>query len=530
MAEHETSLESAGLATGEAPLIKQTVEISDKGPCLKHIKVTIARESIDRLLEEKLEDLGRQHAIPGFRPGKAPRSLVRRHLEPQALEEIRTTLFVTSIEDVMKSHNLQPITMPNIDPLTVQIPKEGPLVYEFDLEVWPEIQVPPYKGLHLKRPVFAITEDVVRQFANEHFRIWGGRYEKKEMAEEGDTLVGTLSISRDGEKVAEFPDVRLVCEKELRFKDAIARNFLETVAGARAGETREFVIEMIPTQDTASESSTTGQAQLRIEGVYRFHPAESLEAVAEAAGLESVEGLYQLAREILQNRIEHFQMMFLREQILALWMRETRLDLPPHLLRQLHVRNLRRRVEELLQAGYSPNEINRHSEALVREALTVAVSDIVAQMIVQEIAEIENIEVTEEEIQQRVEEVAEEMGETPRRLRSRLEREGRIQDFALALLENKVLRFVQNQSDIEDFPVNDFSPTDLLTLDSQKTLLNRLFKQTFGEQLTSQLRIHMLNLEKTQPAAESANIGTTPPESPSSSEEQSPPTPTEAAG
>ncbi|MCS7166264.1 MAG: trigger factor [Gemmatales bacterium] len=524
MAESQTLQGSATALAGEESTFEQTVEIQDKGPCLKHIKVTVPREIIDRMLDAKLEDLRRHAAIPGFRPGHAPAALVRRYLGEQAWEEIRPTLLLASLEDLMKKYSLNPISAPNFDPTKLKIPKEGPLVYELDLEVWPEFETPPYKGLRLKRPVFPITEELLHQFMNGYFRRIAGRFEPKETAEQGDILVGTVTITRDGVRVAEFPQVRLECQHELQFKDGIVRNFLEIVAGARAGDTREFTVELQSGTEPAGSAPATAQARLVISAIYRFHPAESLEAAAEALGLESVHALEEMARNVLQRRVESFQKFFLREQILMGWVKVLKLDLPPNLLYQVHLRHLRSRVEELLQAGYSAEEINRHSELLLRGALSMAVSDLVSRIVTRKIAELEKLEVTDEEIDQAIEQIAEELDETPRRVRSRLERENRLEDLVLSLLQNKVYSHILSQADIEDFPVTDFSAEDLLDMDRREGLMSRLFQNIFGETPASQQRIIIPPTPETTEGTPTGSAGIS--ATPSATEEQSIPSST----
>src|SRR5689334_17365870 len=60
------------------PKLKQEVAIQDVGPCKKHIKVTVERDSIDNRLDEKFKEIMPDSSVAGFRPGKAPRALVRR--------------------------------------------------------------------------------------------------------------------------------------------------------------------------------------------------------------------------------------------------------------------------------------------------------------------------------------------------------------------------------------------------------------------------------------------------------------------
>src|SRR5262245_60665206 len=93
-----TSAEPSGAATeqiggeGETPestdatkdeKLHQTVDIRDAGPCKKHIKVTVDRGDIDKLLDEKFSELVKEAAVPGFRPGKAPRKVITRRFHKE---------------------------------------------------------------------------------------------------------------------------------------------------------------------------------------------------------------------------------------------------------------------------------------------------------------------------------------------------------------------------------------------------------------------------------------------------------------
>src|SRR5262245_18122975 len=64
------------------------VDISDAGPCKKHLKVSIPRAEIDRQFEESLENLRKEAAVPGFRPGRAPRQLVVKRFKKQVAEQV----------------------------------------------------------------------------------------------------------------------------------------------------------------------------------------------------------------------------------------------------------------------------------------------------------------------------------------------------------------------------------------------------------------------------------------------------------
>src|SRR5205823_6488427 len=79
--------------------LKQTVEITDVGPCKKHVKITVDRDAIEERFKEKFDELlkDRTAAVPGFRPGKAPRTYIDRTFKPAFAEDVRSEVVVASL-------------------------------------------------------------------------------------------------------------------------------------------------------------------------------------------------------------------------------------------------------------------------------------------------------------------------------------------------------------------------------------------------------------------------------------------------
>src|SRR5438552_12770568 len=78
----------------------QSVEITDIGPCKKHIKVSVDRAAIDERFNEKYKELMGDAQIPGFRPGKAPRRIVVRHFEKDVTDQIKGQVLLASLEQL----------------------------------------------------------------------------------------------------------------------------------------------------------------------------------------------------------------------------------------------------------------------------------------------------------------------------------------------------------------------------------------------------------------------------------------------
>ena len=103
-------------------------------------------------------DFGKDAAVPGFRPGRAPRQLVIKRFQKQVSEQVKSKLLMASLEQIDKDYELDPITQPKLDVAAIELPEDGPMEFEIDVEVRPQFDLPDYKGLSLKRPVKSITE------------------------------------------------------------------------------------------------------------------------------------------------------------------------------------------------------------------------------------------------------------------------------------------------------------------------------------------------------------------------------------
>ena len=143
------------------------VSIDTVSTCQRRVKVTIPREDIDRYRDDALGELVPTALLPGFRPGRAPKRLVSSRFKSELADQIRSKLLTDAMTQVSENHKLSPISEPDLDVNAVLLPDEGPMTFEFAIEVRPEFELPKWKGLSISRPAREITEaDVDEALAN----------------------------------------------------------------------------------------------------------------------------------------------------------------------------------------------------------------------------------------------------------------------------------------------------------------------------------------------------------------------------
>ncbi len=123
------------------------VKIAQPSACQRHITVTIPREDIDRYFGKAFDELMPSATVPGFRAGRAPRKLVEHRFRKDLVEQVKSSLVMDSLAQITEDHKLSAISEPDFDLEAIEVPEDGPLNYEFDLEVRPGIRFAAVEGL-----------------------------------------------------------------------------------------------------------------------------------------------------------------------------------------------------------------------------------------------------------------------------------------------------------------------------------------------------------------------------------------------
>jgi trigger factor len=461
MTDEKTSQEIAeqgqgeSTTTAEAPVkLQQNVEIRDVGPCKKHIKVTVERKDIDDRLSEKISELVSDANVSGFRPGKAPRRIVERRYHKEVADQVKSEVLLASLQQLAEDHDIAPLSAPDIDPGNIELPHQGPLVYEFEVEVRPHFDLPNYKGLKIRRPVHTFTEEEVEQEERRLLTPYGQIVPKPEGdAQVGDLLVVDAVIKAADREIGKLNEATLRVNKQLAFKDGIADNFVEQVKGAKAGDTREVDIHL---SSAVADPSLRGQkvkATLTIKDVKTVVLPELTHEFLHTFGVHSPEQLRELLQVVLDRRLEHQQRQAARKQVMDLITAATSWELPPDLLRRQAHRAMARKIMEMRADGISDEEIQARRRLLEQDILQSTAQALKEHFVLQKIAEVEKIDISDDDLNEEIERIAEQEGESPRRVRARLEREDLIDALAAEMIERAALDLILASAESEDVPL-----------------------------------------------------------------------------
>jgi trigger factor len=465
---HEHGEEAATATATEPAKLHQNVEIRDVGPCKKHIKVTVERKDIDERFGDKFSELVHDANVAGFRPGKAPRKIIERRYQKEVGDQVKSEVLLASLQQLAEDHDIAPLSAPDLNPANIEMPKQGPLVYEFEVEVRPQFDLPDYKGLKLRRPVHTFTEEEVVQEERRLLTPYGQIVPKPD----GDAQVGDLlvvdAVIRDGEReIGKLTEVTFRVNKQLAFKDGVAEHFAEQVKGAKAGDTREVDISLSSAVGDPALRGKTVKATLNVKDVKTVNLPELTHEFLHNFGVHSPEQLRELLQVVLQRRLEYQQRQSARRQVIEHINAASQWDLPTDLLRRQAHKAMARKIMEMRADGISDEEIQGRRRLLEQDILQSTALALKEHFVLQKVAEVEKIDVNDDDLNEEIERIAEQDGESPRRVRARLEREDMLDALAAEMIERKALDLILNSAEYEDVPLGQEDQPAVSTVEAQ---------------------------------------------------------------
>lgn len=437
------------------------VEVTSPSACERHVTVTISREDIDRYLDDAFGELMPTASVPGFRSGRAPRKLVENRFKKEIAEQIKGSLLMDSLSQISEQQEFTAISEPELNLDAVEVPEEGPMTFEFDIEVRPEFDMPKWRGLKLERPVREFSDEDVDQQLEKMLTRYGQLTPHEGEASEGDYLTVNITTSADGKQL-ELDEERVTrIRPNLSFRDGKLEGFDKLMVGAKAGDKRTGKVKL--SQDAPNEALRGKEVDVEFEvlEVKKLKlPELTEEFLDEMGGFESKEKLREAIKADLQRQLEYEQQQKIRGQITELLTESASWELPPGLLKRQSARELERAVMELRRAGFSEAEIRARENQLRQNSAASTTQSLKEHFILERIAEDESIEAEEGDFEKEIFLIAMQSGESPRRVRAQIEKRGLMDVLQNQIIERKVLEVIQAAAKFDD---KQFKPTPLDT-------------------------------------------------------------------
>ena len=442
---HDTDSDDAAL--------QLDVAIESPTACQRHITVTVNRKDIDRYFDDAFSEMMPTANVPGFRVGRAPRKLVETRYRKEVADQIKGSLLLDSMAQVNEDHDLAAISEPDIDLGSVELPAEGPLTFEFDLEVRPEFDLPDWKGLKIERPTKQFSDSDIDQQLERVLANYGKRVPSESPIEAGDYVTVKISASADGEDLG-APSEKTVCVRpSLSFRDGTLEDFGKLVEGAKNGQKISGTVQLVDDAPNTDLAGKEVQLELEILDVKKFKlPELNAEFLAQIGDFDTEADLRDAVKDSLQRQLDYQQQQRARQQITQLLTAAADWELPPEMLKRQSGRELERKIMELRRSGFPEADIKAHANELRQNSQQATATALREHFILERIAEEEEIEAGEADYDQEIGLIAMQTGDSPRRVRAQIEKKGLMDSLRNQIVERRVIDLVLGEAKFKDVP------------------------------------------------------------------------------
>lgn len=421
-----------------------TVNITDAGPSRKKLAFSIPAERVTSKLNEQVDNLVDQAQLPGFRRGKAPRSLIERQFGPSLRGDCKQQLISEAYGKAIQDHKLKVIGEPTSEKLAeLELHPGKPLNFELEVEVQPEFDLPKVDGLEIKKPKLQTTDAMVDEEIQK-FLVNEGTLESRETPEPGDYITGHGIMKGVGKEAREFYNIN-GCVVQVPTKDKKGKgmilgimvdDFDKQLGLPKVNDTVTLKAKGPENHEIEALRGTPVEISFKVLRIDRIIPAK-IEQVVQGLGMGSEDMLKEAVRGRLSQRVIIHQHVAMRNQLAKHLIDHTKMSLPEKMTATQAARTLERQRLDLMYRGFEPQQIEERVSELRAASATAAANELKLFFIMNKFADDMGIKVTEAEINGRIAQMAAERNAPPERLRQELIQTNQVGGIFMQIREHK---------------------------------------------------------------------------------------------
>jgi trigger factor len=429
------------------------VVVEEAGPCRKKLKIEVPVERVNTEFDSVLQGFVAAVKVPGFRPGRAPRDLVRKRFGREIVKEVKDRLIPVGYRDALAQEKISPVAVLQVEEREVEAGR--PFAFEVTLDVPPDFALPEYKGLRLQGQPVAVSPEEVEKVL-ENIRDAHARYDEVSgrPAQATDLILVDFDGVCDGRPIKDAaPEAAELSEARDFWVHAEQRAFLpgfvEGLIGAEPGQTRQVLVDFPADFKPAALAGRKATYFVKIKAIRERQRPELDEAFVKTLGVESLDELRKRIYDDLVKAGADREQRRLKSELVRHLMEHTRMDLPASMVAEETRQTVHDIVRENTSRGVRREDLEGKREEILNVAARTAEEKLKARYIVHRIADAESIEAAEADVEARVEGLARRYEVKPEVVRASLDKDNRLDDLREQIRFEKTLDALLAQARIE---------------------------------------------------------------------------------
>lgn len=374
------------------------IEITEVAPCRKRMQVELDVPEVDEAFETAFAEVKQAAQVPGFRKGHVPRKLLERRFGKMIEEDVRAKLFQKGFLAALKQEDLSPLGEPDIklDELTAE--RGTAFNFSTEVDVRPVFELAPYEGLELEEAVEPVTDAEVDERLEALQQNFADHVPIDEPAAENHLIEGHVVLRAGGEEIFNEEERALRLEGTKLFGIEVG-DLMEKLGGVVVGDERtlNFTLpEEYPREDLRGKDA---EMSIKVGKVLRTELPLLDDAFAARVGLPDLESLREQLRLSMTEERRRQAREQTEEQLVDKLIEANPFDIPAGLVARQAENNLKQAKLRLAYMGTGPDDVQAREEELKAESQEQAERMIRRMIILDAIAETQELRVDESDIQ-----------------------------------------------------------------------------------------------------------------------------------
>jgi len=429
-------------------------ELKDISPTRKQIDVEIDAAAVRTVYDRISDNYAKAASVPGFRPGHAPRAVVRTRFKEQIRTEVLRELLPDAVQKAVEEHKLEPLGEPELNLENSegldQLGQQS-ISFNVSVEVLPEIKLGDYKGLEVNRSTRPVNDDDVDRVV-ESLREGSATLEPVE--DRGAQLGDIVTASFHG-KFIEEPDAEPIKVEDVDVilgGEGVVQEITDQLIGARPDDEKTFTV------DYPADFNAKGLAGKKVEYLVKVSAVRIKELPdldddwAQSLGdeIESLEQLRTKVRADLDQQVKNESENKMRGALIRQLVDLHEFELPERLVEHQTEHRLESVVRDMIGQGIDPRNPDLQWDK-ARESLKEQASyDLRSSLLLERIAEAEKIEVSDQEVDDEINALADASRQTADQVRAILTKQGGERSIAGRLRNRKALDLLVENARVTD--------------------------------------------------------------------------------
>jgi trigger factor len=423
----------------------------------REIQVEIPVADVNRQTDSLIQKYQKVARIPGFRRGHVPASIIRQRFS----EEIKTDMVEALIPRYFRQEaerlGIHPVSQPRVTDLHLH---DGePLRFKAAFEVLPEIKLEGYKELRADKPEIAVSEaDVEHALADLRERHASFNPVEGRALADGDFAQVSLdghpkpgeseSETKAGAKSSEGQPVHMdEVLVEIAGKDTMPE-FTEHLRGTSPGDQRTFDVNYPEDTQDKRLAGKTFSYTVKVQSIKQKTLPELNDEFAKQLGeFQTIDDVRKAIREQIESERKHQAQHEAKDKLVGELIQRNDFEVPDSLIEQQIDIRIERGLRALAAQGLTAEQMKKMDLSRLRAGQREqAIHDVKAALLLERVAEEENVQVSDEELNQELESLARQSKQTSEAVRARLTRDGGLDRIRTRIRNEKTLDFLYHQS------------------------------------------------------------------------------------